>query len=389
MRICFVAEHPSSGKIGGAEVAMAFLADRLVQEGIEVHYASTRCIEHQSIEFHQVPGWFARTIQKLVKSYRALNGSAGGSSSQGPSAAGPRRQDKAVTSKLRSFLLKILMRSYEPVLSKVGADVYIQVNAGYPTGYVASFCKKNAKPFIFRSTSLWDADLSFTRGHTRWPDYTKALYLRGVRDADIIAANSMDTARAFTEYVDKEKVRFMPDGFPILPRQDSSRKGGFVLWVARDAPYKRAWLYADLARMLPQYQFVMVGDVEPMKNRPPNLLLLGPKKPNELPDIYSRAKVLVSTSEVEGFPNVLVEAAMQGVPYVGFLDPDSVTAKYKLGFQVRDVPEMAQRVDTLMSDETLRLRLGRNARRFVEEHFDIEKVIKKWLGLFEELAHAK
>lgn len=370
-------------------MAMAFLADRLVQEGIEVHYASMRCIEHQSIQFHQVPGWLARTIQNVVKSYRALNRTPGGSASQGPSGAGPRRQDKAVTSKLRSFFLKISMRGYESVLSKVDADIYIQVNAGYPTGYVASFCKKKTKPFVFRSTSLWDADLSFTCGRSRWRDDTKALYLRGVRDADIIAANSMDTARAFAEYVDKERVRFMPDGFPMLPCQDLSRKGGYVLWVARDAPYKRAWLYADLARMLPQYQFVMVGDVEPMRNRPSNLLLLGLREPNELPDIYSKAKVLVSTSEVEGFPNVLVEAAMHGVPYVGFLDPDSAAAKYKLGFQVRDVSEMAQRVDTLMSDEALRLRLGRNARGFVEEHYDIEKVVKKWLGLFEELAHSK
>lgn len=274
-------------------------------------------------------------------------------------------------------------------MSKVDADIYVQVNAGSATGYVASFCRKKSKPFIFRSTSRWDADLSFTCGHTRWRGDTKALYLRGIREADIIAANSMDTALAFTKYVDNERVRFMPDGFPILPCPDLSRKDGYVLWVGRDAAYKRLWLYADLARLLPRYQFVVVGDIKAMKNRPSNLLLLGLREPKELPDIYRKAKVLVSTSEVEGFPNALVEAAMHGVPYVGFLDPDSVAAEHTLGFQVESIAEMAQRVDMFMSDETLRLRLGKNARSFVEEHCDMEKVVKKWLGLFEEVTRAK
>jgi glycosyltransferase involved in cell wall biosynthesis len=384
-----VAEHPSSGEIGGAEVAMAFLADRLVKEGIEVHYASRRCIEHQSIQFHQVPGWLARTIQNVVKSYRAFIRTAGSAALQGPSATDPRGQDGAVSSRLRSFFLKMSMRSYESVLSKVDADIYIQVNASYVTGYVAGLCKKKGKPFIFRSTSLWDADLSFTRGFRKWRDDTKMLYLRGVMDADIIAPNSMDTARAFTEYVDKEKVRFMPDGFPLLPCPDLSRKDGYVLWVARDAPYKRAWLYADLARMLPKYQFVMVGNVQRPKSQPSNLHLLGLKEPSELSEIYCKAKVLVSTSEVEGFPNVLVEAGMHGVPYVGFLDPDSAATEHTLGFHVRDLDDMAMKVDTLMSDETLRLRLGRNARRFAEEHCDIDKVIKKWLVLFGQLTQRR
>jgi glycosyltransferase involved in cell wall biosynthesis len=388
LRVCFVAEHPSR-IIGGAEVAMSFLADRLVEEGIEVHYASTRCPEHQSIQFHQVPGWFARSIQNAVTYYRMLNRRAASASLQEGHRANVRARDRAVSSKLRRIFLKISMRSYESVLSRVNADVYIQVNAGYPTGYVANFCKKKSKSFIFRSTSLWDADLTFTWGWTTWSEYTRRLYLKGLAEADVVACNSKHAVESFSKHISEDKVRFLPDGFRITPRPNLSKHDGYVLWVGRDKPYKRPSLFADLARRLPAYTFIMVGDIRTIQNPPPNLRLLGPMKPSELPRIYIGAKLVVNTSEVEGFPNVLVEAAIHGVPYVGFFDPDGVVIQHSLGVRPKDLNDMVGRVEMLMGNQDLRLKLGMNARRFVEEHYDIEKVIKKWLVLFEELAHPK
>jgi glycosyltransferase involved in cell wall biosynthesis len=99
--------------------------------------------------------------------------------------------------------------------------------------------------------------------------------------------------------------------------------------------------------------------------------------------------VLVNTSEVEGFPNVLVEAGIHCVPYIGFLDPDDVMHEYSLGLQARDLYEMAKMTETLMDSQDLRLKLGKNARRFAEERHDISRVAEKWLLLFEELTHRK
>jgi len=371
-----VGEYPGGGVVGGAEVAMSVLAERLADEGVEVHYTSLRHAEtsSQSIRFHRT-GWLSRAIHS-GHSQRAM-------AKLGDIAEKSGRETSSV---LSSYLDRIVSREYESALSDVGADVYIQECAGRQTAYVAWFCRKKGKPFIFRSTSLWDADLTFTWGWRSWRDSTKKLYVQGVKQADIVAANSTDTASAFTRHIDEDRVRFIPDGFRILPCPDLSREDGYVLWVGRDRPYKRPWLYGQLARMLPQYQFVMVGDIRSIEGAPPNLRLLGPMKPAELSEIYSKAKLLVNTSEVEGFPNVLVEAAMHAVPYLGFLDPDRVVTQYSLGYHVKDVSEMATMILLLMEREQLRLTLGTNARRFVEEHRDIEKVIKKWFVLFEGLA---
>ena len=356
-------------------MAMSVLADRLAIEGLEVHYIPLECPETSpgSIRFHQT-GWLTTTAHKR-RSKRALAKFRNIVEKSSPKAS----------AFLSTRLHKVLARGYERALSDADADVHIQVVAGAQTAYVANFCKRKKKPLIFRSTSLWDADLTFKWGWTSWRDDTKELYLQGIRRADIVAANSMDTARAFAKHVDEDRIRFIPDGFHVLPCPDLARDDGFVLWVGRDAAYKRAWLFADLARMLPKHQFVMVGDIHSVSNVPPNLHLLGSIEPGRLAELYSRAKVLVNTSEVEGFPNVLVEGAMYGVPYLSFLDPDGVLTKYSLGIHARSLDEMAAEIHALMSIEDSRLVLGKNARRFVEEHRDIEKVVKEWLNLFTEL----
>jgi len=388
--VCFVAEHPSSGQVGGAEVAMSILANELASESIDVHYASMKPPEvpPPSIQFHRVPSWTARAIQGAVNRYNIRRKERRDSQPSGVRESGLASGEHSIAGAragIRRVLHMTYMRGYESSLSDVGADIFIQVCAGRPTGYVANFCKKRGKPFIFRSTSLWDADLTFKWGWKSWRDYTKEVYLQGVRQADIVAANSENTARIFVDHIGKEKVRFLPDGFHMPPCPDLSRRDGYVLWVGRDAPYKRPQLFADLAQMLPKYRFVMVGDIRSMNSPPANLLLLGPKKPDELSEIYSQAGLLVNTSEVEGFPNVLVEAGIHGVPYVGFLDPDNVVREYSLGLHARGLDEMARMTETLMDSQDLRFALGKNARRFAEERHDIRKVTEKWLLLFEEM----
>ena len=357
-------------------MAMSVLADQLALEGLEVHYIPTESPEAspQSIQFHQT-SWLATTAHKprsrhvLAKLRDIIE-----------------KSSPKLSAFLSSRLHEMLAEGYESALSVADADVYIQAVAGPLTAYVANFCKRNTRPMIFRSTSLWDADLTFKWGWKTWRDSTKELYLQGIEQADIVAPNSMDTAEAFVEHIEEHRIRFIPDGFHIPPCPDLRRENGFVLWVGRDVAYKRAWLFADLARMLPQHQFVMVGDIHSVKDVPANLRLLGPTRPDGLSQLYSSAKLLVNTSEVEGFPNVLVEGAMYGIPYLSFLDPDGVLKEYSIGIQPRSPDDMATTIDMLMTTEDRRLALGRNARRFVEEHRDIEKVVRQWLGLFEELS---
>ncbi len=96
----------------------------------------------------------------------------------------------------------------------------------------------------------------------------------------------------------------------------------FVLWVGRaEEIHKRPGLCLDLARLCPEVPFLMVvnprdrGVEERLHSeRPANVHIIPQVRPDEMPALFCRAAAFVSTSSLEGFPNVFLQAAVSGVP---------------------------------------------------------------------------
>jgi hypothetical protein len=60
---------------------------------------------------------------------------------------------------------------------------------------------------------------------------------------------------------------------------------------------------------------------------------------------------VVSTSLVEGFPNVFLQAWARGVPTVGFVDPGARRRGRPVNHLVADLEHARAEVDRLMSDD--------------------------------------
>jgi len=365
MKVGFVAEHPDAGVIGGAERATATLTEALANRGVEVHYFSYVVPTHPraNMNFHKVKFPLNPTSRNLRKN--------------------------VIPTRLMTLVSKPLemarRNAYLKSLAKENCDVYVQVCAGQPTGHVAHYCHDVGVPFIFRSTSLWDADLTF-QGWNGFRESTRKLYLYGLENTDKIVPNSKQTAEAFKKHRELTgKTFFIPDGF-AMPDRLHVEPGSYVLWVGRSAPYKQPWLFVELAERLPQQKFVMVGDIPDRSNPPGNLRYTGRiDELEELAAVYRGAGLIVNTSVVEGFPNVLVEAGMHCKPYVGFFDPDGVVEEFDLGFQAKDFDDLVCKVDYLMKNDDVRKEKGWNARKYMEENRDITKTVFQWITLFKEL----
>ena len=75
----------------------------------------------------------------------------------------------------------------------------------------------------------------------------------------------------------------------------------------------------ELARMMPEYQFIIVGFNGDAEQLPPNVLPIAHTQDQiELAQYYSMADCCVITSLRETFPTVCLEAAACGTPMVGF-----------------------------------------------------------------------
>ena len=80
----------------------------------------------------------------------------------------------------------------------------------------------------------------------------------------------------------------------------------------------------------------------------------------------SRSKALISTSPMEGFPNIFIEAWGCGVPVLSlYVDPGGVIIREKLGFVAEgQIDRMIEEMDNFTSDEEFGLR----ARSYVHSH---------------------
>lgn len=106
-------------------------------------------------------------------------------------------------------------------------------------------------------------------------------------------------------------------------------------------------------------------------------------------ECFNESSVFVLSSRFEGFALVLAEAMASGLACVAFdcpCGPRSIIHHQEDGLLVAngDIKALAEGIDRLIADETLRRRYGQLARKNVER-FKEDNIMKKWIELFNGL----
>jgi len=116
---------------------------------------------------------------------------------------------------------------------------------------------------------------------------------------------------------------------------------------------------------------------------------LGSLERKELVPLYQGAHVFALSSWQEGLGIVVLEAMACGIPVVSTRcgGPESIIRDGEDGYLVplNDMESLAEKLITLLRDDELRAKMGRNARARVEEKFSKEVVSKDFLGCLEQL----
>lgn len=101
---------------------------------------------------------------------------------------------------------------------------------------------------------------------------------------------------------------------------------------------------------------------------------------------YVRSSLLVMSSHYEGFPMVMIESMACGLPVVSFdykCGPKDIIQHGINGLLVPegDIKALANAMMEVMTDETYRRMLSRNARKVVDTYSE-EAVMAQWIRLF-------
>jgi len=113
---------------------------------------------------------------------------------------------------------------------------------------------------------------------------------------------------------------------------------------------------------------------------------------NEMETLLSKVSILVYPSYYkEGLPKILIEAGAMAIPVVTADSPgcnDIVEHNYNgLLTNPRDAYAVQQAMTLLISDSKLRLHLGNNNRKIVEQRYHIQKVVETHLRLYMKSLH--
>lgn len=304
MRICFVnlhayavlAEGHDDVTVGGEEVQHALLARLLAQRGHDVSLVSC--------DFGQRDGEAVQGV-RVHPSFR------------------PRGGVPIVR------FVHPRWTGVERALARADADLYYVSCAGALVGWTAWHARRRRRRVIFRVASDTDCDprrLLIRRSRDR------AIYEWGLRRVDAVAAQTEFQRRLLVEHYRRDAtvlpmVVERPRSVPSFEERDID-----VLWVANLRALKRPERLVAMARAMPGATFHMVGgevtgeiDVAARLaqevGRAANLVWHGRLPVHETARLFARARVFVSTSSVEGFPNTFLQAWANATPVVAHFDP--------------------------------------------------------------------
>jgi glycosyltransferase involved in cell wall biosynthesis len=138
-----------------------------------------------------------------------------------------------------------------------------------------------------------------------------------------------------------------------------------VLWMARMAPVKNPSLALEVARLLPEINFLIAGGGElfdQIKDQaPPNALLLSWV---DAAEVIPAADVFLSTSLNEGIPYSLLEVLSAGVPVVAVQSgaiSEIIQDKVNGFLTSKEPAEIATQIAELFSNPALRKVAGQSA----------------------------
>jgi len=212
----------------------------------------------------------------------------------------------------------------------------------------------------------------------------------------LISNSHAARARAVKQGIDPAAVRVVQNVIDVAAFDEMARLGSVpfqhagdvvVVAVGNHLPVKRfdRFLHAlaDARSVVPNVRGILIGD-GPERNRLEHLAGQLGLLPNgvtfagrctDVPSLLSATDLLVSTSDHEGFPNVILEAMAARLPVVSTPvgDIECIVQDGRTGFVVQfdDLAGVTNHIVELARSPSLREELGTAGRSAVESQYDI------------------
>ncbi|MCI0416745.1 glycosyltransferase family 4 protein [bacterium] len=314
--------------------------------------------------------------------------------------------EKHFFEKLPGWNFSLLSR-LEKILAGFRPDV-VQVNAARTIKYGALLRRRSKKPWVLVYRNIGDPQV-WMRGGMRKFFYRHFVFpqLDGIV---AVSSNSYTSLHSF--YGDRYRIQRIPravDTESLSPRQtrEAVRESlktpltaPVLIFIGSLTPEKRPdrflRVFKEIHSTLPEAHAWMIGEGilrNELSSLAENLHLQSRVRflsvQAEVASLIHAADLLLLTSDTEGIPGVVLEAAALEIPSVstnvgGVTDciVDHQTGRLA---DPENEKEMAACALELLQNPELRQTMGKHAKDFVLENFNLNKIADSYLKFYEEL----
>ena len=207
----------------------------------------------------------------------------------------------------------------------------------------------------------------------------------------IVAVSEYDRRNLFAENI-KRNVTTVYNGTASIAVADDLSFGipakykKTVLCIARVSYPKNSVLFLEVAKLLPQYAFVWIGNKEPVTGTPENVFFLG-NIPNAA--MYcSLADVFMLPSEYEGLPIVIIEAMSFGKPVVAS-NVGGVSELVRNGVNgyalENNANVFAEKIGHILENQQVYDKMSQSSTELYDSYFTVDKMAAGYKKVYNEV----
>lgn len=242
--------------------------------------------------------------------------------------------------------------------------------------------------------------------------------MQSIKDPCFFRPQTYKTAHCWAE---QGKVRFITQGKCLIPpamelydlplttpvkylpnpvdldfnfKFDLSRKKKQIIFLGRLEAQKRCWLFCEIARRLPEYEFYVLGGffrfaddnrkmLEPyMNGKVQNLHFVGHVDGEQKKQMIAESRLMINTAIWEGIPISWLETLSYGTVVVSAVERENLASKFGacvgdiLGDGFAEVDKFIPAVRELMENDELYARKAEAAVEYIRQTHNIPKFVK-------------